>query len=355
MRRPVVVAPMAGGPSTPQLVVAAAEAGALGLLAAGYRSPAEVAEQIAAVRAGTSEAFGVNVFVPGTPTADPDGLRRYLAVLAADAARLGTALGEARFDDDGYEDKLSLLIADPVPVVSFTFGCPDAEVVRALQQAGSAVVVTVTCPEEAAAAIAAGADGLCAQGVEAGAHRGSFTDDDTWRRDYRLLDLLDALDGAGDVAVFAAGAVMGPGQVAEVLGHGAIAAQCGTAFLRCPESGAHRLHKMALTDGRYRTTAVTRAFSGRPARALVNRFAVDHPGAPAAYPEVNNATRLLRAAAAGRGDTETMSLWAGEGFAQATDQAAGEIVERLCSVGSTASVLGTAAASSATAPEPPAQ
>lgn len=215
--------------------------------------------------------------------------------------------------------------------MSFTFGCPSAEVVGALQQAGSAVVVTVTCPEEAAVAVAAGADGLCAQGVEAGAHRGSFTDDETWRRDYRLLDLLDALGGVGDVAVFAAGAIMGPGQTAEVLAHGAMAAQCGTAFLRCPESGAHRLHKAALADGRYNATTVTRAFSGRPARALVNRFVVEHPGAPVAYPEVNNATRPLRAAAAQAGDTETMSLSAGEGFAEATDRPAGEVVEWLSS------------------------
>jgi len=341
VRRPLVVAPMAAGPSTPQLVVAAAEAGALGFLAAGYKSAAEVAEQIAAVRTGTGDAFGVNVFVPGTPTADPDGLRQYLSEIAADAARLGTALGEARFDDDAYEEKLSLLMTDPVPVVSFTFGCPATEVVRSLHQAGSAVVVTVTCPEEAAVAVAAGADGLCAQGVEAGAHRGSFTNDDTWNRDYRLLDLLDALGGVGDVAVLAAGAIMEPDQLAEVLDRGAIAAQCGTAFLRCPESGAHRSHKAALADGRYAGTTATRAFSGRPARALVNRFVIDHPGAPAAYPEINNATRPLRAAAASCGDTETMSLWAGEGFAQATDRAAGEIVEWLCSGSGSGSASGS--------------
>ncbi|MDA8285159.1 MAG: nitronate monooxygenase [Actinomycetota bacterium] len=342
VRRPVIVAPMAGGPSTPRLVVAAAEAGALGFLAAGYKPPAGVAEQIAAVRAGTDEAFGVNVFVPGIPTVEPDGVRRYLSDLEPDAARLGVGLGEARFDDDGYEDKLSALIADPAAVVSFTFGCPSAEVVRALQEAGSSVVVTVTCPEEAAVAVAAGAGGPCAQGVEAGAHRGSFTDDDTWRSDYRLVDLLETLEGVGDVAVFAAGAVMLPSQLAEVLDHGAVAAQCGTAFFRCPESGAHSLHKAALADGRYATTAVTRAFSGRPARALVNRFVVEHPGAPAAYPEVNNATRPLRAAAASRGDIETMSLWAGEGYAKATDRAAGEVVEWLCSGSGSGSGSGVA-------------
>ena len=115
-----------------------------------------------------------------------------------------------------------------------------------------------------------------------------------------------------------------------VLAAGAVAAQCGTAFLRCPESGAHPVHKAALASPRYTTTALTRAFSGRWARGLINQFVLRHADAPAAYPEINNATRPLRAAAAPRGDPEQMSLWAGQGYRAATDRPAGEIVERLC-------------------------
>jgi nitronate monooxygenase len=118
-------------------------------------------------------------------------------------------------------------------------------------------------------------------------------------------------------------------QVRAVLAAGAVAAQCGTAFLRCTESGAHPLHKAALADPRYTETALTRAFSGRPARGLVNQFIRDHTDAPAAYPEINNATRPLRAAAAADGDTDRMSLWAGQGFRQALDGPAGEIVTML--------------------------
>jgi nitronate monooxygenase len=103
----------------------------------------------------------------------------------------------------------------------------------------------------------------------------------------------------------------------------------GTAFLRCPESGAHPVHKAALVDPRFTATAVTRAFSGRPARGLVNRFMAAHPDAPPAYPEINNATRPLRAAAAARADAGGMSLWAGQAFRAASDDVAGEIVERL--------------------------
>lgn len=122
---------------------------------------------------------------------------------------------------------------------------------------------------------------------------------------------------------------MGPRQARAVIAAGAVAAQCGTAFLRCPESGAHPRYKAALADPRYTATALTRAFSGRSARGLVNEFIRDHQGAPAAYPEINNATRPLRAAAAAEDDTERMSLWAGQGYRSATGQPAGEIIERL--------------------------
>jgi nitronate monooxygenase len=325
LRYPVVVAPMAGGPSTADLVIAAARAGALGFLAAGYKTPGAMAAEIAAVRAATSQPFGVNVFVPGTPRSDAAALARYLT-------SLGTAadLGAATWDDDGFDGKVAALLAGPAPAVSFTFGCPPAEVISALQHAGSIVVITVTSPAEAAVAARAGADALCVQGFEAGAHRGTFTNDDTPGRDYGLLSLIGEVAAVTGLPQVAAGGIMGPRQVRAVLAAGAVAAQCGTAFLRCPESGAHPSHKAALADPRYTATALTRAFSGRPARALVNQFIRDHTDAPAAYPEINNATRPLRAAAAARGDPERMSLFAGQGFRSAAERPTGEIIERLC-------------------------
>jgi nitronate monooxygenase len=322
LRGPVVVAPMAGGPSTPDLVIAAARAGALGFLAAGYKTPGAMAAEIAAVRAATAEPFGVNVFVPGTPYADADALASYLG-------SLGQA-GDATWDDDAFDAKVAALLADPLPLVSFTFGCPAAEVISALRKAGSAVVITVTSPAEAAVAAAAGADALCVQGVEAGAHRGTFVNDDAPGRDYGLLSLIGEVSAVTRLPQIAAGGIVGPRQVRAVLAAGAVAAQCGTAFLSSPESGAHPSYKAALADPRYTATTLTRAFSGRPARALVNEFVIDHADAPAAYPEINNATRPLRAAAAARGDTERMSLYAGQGYRRATGQAAGEIIERLC-------------------------
>jgi nitronate monooxygenase len=323
LRRRIVVAPMAGGPTTTDLVIAAARAGALGFLAAGYKTPAAMTAEINAVRAATGEPFGVNVFVPGTPYPDAGRLARYLD-------SLGPARGGASWDDDDFDGKIAALLADPPVLTSFTFGCPAAGVIRALQDAGSAVVVTVTSPAEAEMAAAAGADALCVQGYEAGAHRGTFVNDDAPGRDYGLLSLIGEVAAVTGLPQIAAGGIMGPRQVQAVLAAGAAAAQCGTAFLRSPESGAHPLYKAALADPRYTVTTVTRAFSGRPARGLVNGFIVDHLDAPPAYPEVNNATRPLRAAAAADGDTERMSLWAGQGYRQAAELPAGEIIDRLC-------------------------
>jgi nitronate monooxygenase len=322
LRRRIVVAPMAGGPTTTELVIAAARAGALGFLAAGYKTPGAMTAEIAAVRAATAEPFGVNLFVPGRPYPDAGALARYLG-------SLGPAAGAASWDDDGFDGKVAALLADAPAVTSFTFGCPAAGVIRALQDAGSAVVITVTSPDEARMAAEAGADALCVQGYEAGAHRGTFVNDDAPGRDRGLLSLIGEVTAVTSLPQIAAGGIMGRRQVRAVLAAGAAAAQCGTAFLRSPESGAHPLHKAALADPRYTATTVTRAFSGRPARGLVNEFIVEHPDAPPAYPEINNATRPLRAAAAASGDAGRMSLWAGQGYRLAAELPAAEIIARL--------------------------
>jgi nitronate monooxygenase len=322
LRRRIVVAPMAGGPTTAGLVIAAGRAGALGFLAAGYKTPEAMAAEITAMRAATPEPFGVNLFAPGEPYRDATALAGYLDTL-------GPGLGDASWDDDGFDGKIAALLADPPAVISFTFGCPPRGVIRALQDAGSAVAVTVTSPAEAGLAAEAGADALCVQGYEAGAHRGTFGNDDAPGRDRDLLSLIGEVAAVTGLPQVAAGGIMGPRQVRAVLAAGAAAAQCGTAFLRSPESGAHPLHKAALADPRYTSTTVTRAFSGRPARGLVNEFIIEHADAPPAYPEINNATRPLRAAAAARGDTERMSLWAGQGYRLAAELPAAEIVDRL--------------------------
>jgi nitronate monooxygenase len=328
-RWPIVVSPMAGGPSTPELVVAAGQAGAVGFLAAGYKSAAAMNAEIAAVRAASDAPFGVNVFVPQASTADPAQVAAYVATLEPDALRLRAPAGQPVWDDDDWAAKIESLLADPPALVSFTFGCPPADTVAAFRDRSALVAITVTSADEARAAAAAGADCLCAQGFEAGAHRGMFANDERPGQDYGLLALIGQISQMTSVPLIAAGGITGPRGVAAVLAAGAAAAQLGTAFVRCPESGARQAHKDALADPRFTTTAITRAFTGRRARGLVNQFMIDHPGAPPAYPEIHHATRTLRAAAAAAGDADRLNLWAGQGYRAATDQAAGQIIERL--------------------------
>ena len=215
-------------------------------------------------------------------------------------------------------------------MVSFTFGCPPLDLVETLKQRGSRVWVTVTDETEAAEAAEGGPDGLIVQGSQAGAHRGTFANGPAAPDGRGTIELLGAVRKVADLPLIAAGGIMTGEAVEAALAAGAVAVQCGTAFLRCPESGAPAVHKDALADPRFERTAVTRAFSGRPARGLVNGFMRAHEDAPAAYPEINNATRPLRAAAAAAGDADRMSLWAGEGYRLAAARPVAEVVERLC-------------------------
>jgi nitronate monooxygenase len=325
LEHPIVQAPLAGGPSTPALAAAVCEAGGLGFLAAGYRTPDAVRADLREARALTDRAFGVNLFAPGPRAGRDDEVRRYAERLRGEADRQGVALGEPRHDDDGWEAKLAVLMEARVPVVSCTFGCPDARVVDALHDAGAEVWVTVTTPAEAGIAREAGADVLFAQGVEAGGHRGSFSAEEPG--EIGLLALLQLLAGAGLPLVAAGGIATGRG-VAALLAAGARAAALGTAFMLAPEAATAPAHREALRSDR--PTALTRAFTGRTARGLVNRFLREHDGhAPAAYPEVHHVTAPLRAAARDRGDADGFHLWAGQAHALALEAPAGEIVRRL--------------------------
>jgi nitronate monooxygenase len=321
---PIVAAPMGGGPSTPELVTAVSNAGGLGFLAAAYLSADAVEADIAAVRRATDRPFGVNVFVPSSPTSD-DRVAGYVASLAVEAERYDTSVGEPRWSDDGWVEKLELAERERPDVVSFTFGCPDDDVIAGLQARDIAVWCTVTCVSEAEAAAAAGVDALVVQGAEAGAHRGSFTDDDA--EALSLLTLLQLVRASVSTPLVAAGGIATGAAVAAVLCAGASAAQLGTAFLLCPEAGTTEVHRGALKAGG--TTRFTRAFTGRRARGIGNRFMLEHDDAPSAYPEIHHATAPIRAAARASGDPEGVNLWAGAAFTLARELPAGEIVTAL--------------------------
>jgi nitronate monooxygenase len=317
---------MAGGPSTPELAAAVSGAGGLGFLAAGYLTPERLAEDIGRARALTDR-LGVGVFAGGGNPADPELVLAYAAHLNAEAGRAGVELGTPRFDDDNLEAKLGLLIAEPVSVVSFTFGLPPATAVTRLQAAGSEVWLTVTSPEEARAAAALGVDALIVQGVEAGGHRGVFADDDS-ASDLTLLAALQLIGAETDLPLIAAGSIMTGAALAAVLAAGASAAQLGTAYLSADEAGTSETQRTATaTETR---TVLTRAFSGRTARGIENRLHREHStAAPAAYPEIHHLTSPLRAHARKIGDADLINLWAGQAHALVRALPAAEITGTL--------------------------
>ncbi|MGY0067247.1 nitronate monooxygenase [Streptomyces sp. QTS137] len=332
LRHPVVQAPMAGGVAVPQLVAAVSEAGGLGFLAAGYKTADGMYQEIKQLRGLTGAPFGVNVFMPQPETPDPAAVGVYAHQLAGEAPWYDTELGDPDSGrDDGYDAKLAVLLDNPVPVVSFHFGVPAREVLDTLRRAGTFTLATATTPDEARAVQDAGADAVIAQGAEAGGHQGTHRDcPETDCSGLGLLPLISQVREAVDIPIVAAGGIMHGSQIAAVLAAGASAAQLGTAFLATHESGAHGLHKQALTNPLYTRTELTRAFSGRPARALVNRFLREHGRyAPAAYPDVHHLTAPLRKAAATAGDPQGMALWAGQGHRMARELPAGQLVEVL--------------------------
>ncbi len=323
---------MAGGVSGPELAAAVSEAGGLGFLAAGYKTADGVYQEIKRLRSLTDRPFGVNVFMPQPEYAESGAVEVYAHQLAGEAAWYETELGDPDSGrDDGYDAKLAVLLDDPVPVVSFHFGVPSREALERLRRAGTFTLVTATTAEEAVAVERAGADAVIAQGVEAGGHQGTHRDvPENDGTGLGLLSLITQIREAVHIPVVAAGGIMRGAQIAAVLAAGASAAQLGTAFLATPESGAPAVHKEALTNPLFVRTELTRAFTGRPARGLVNRFLREHgPYAPAAYPEINHLTSPLRKAAAKAGDAQGMALWAGQGHRLARDLPAGQLVEVL--------------------------
>jgi nitronate monooxygenase len=327
---PIVQAPMAGGPSTPALAAAVSNAGALGFLAAGYKAYDAVGADLEELRSQLPKGvpFGVNLFAPPGHGSGGDAVAAYAESLSSEVARTGVALGAPRWDDDGYAEKIDLLSAERIPVVSFTFGCPSREDVERLHRGDVAVWVTVTTSDEAGTASAVGADALIVQGLEAGGHRGGF--DDAAPGDVGLLALLQLVRGkVSDLPLVATGGIATGRAVAAVLAAGAAAAQLGTAFMLCPEAATVPAHRDALARGEA-STALTRAFTGRTARGIVNRFLREHSAdAPSAYPEVHHLMAPIRSAARKIGDPDGFNLWAGQAYELAEHVPAAELVDRL--------------------------
>lgn len=332
-RSRLVLAPMAGGPTTPALVAAAAAGGALGFLAAGYLAPDALARDVAAVREAGVDAFGVNLFVPSPDHPDTvRAARGYRDRLAPLAELAGVELGQPRWDDDAYDAKLALLLDERPAVVSFAFGWPAARDVARLRSVGAQVWVTVNDPGQVAWALELGADAVVAQGDEAGGHRGGPVDAAECLPTEDLARAVRPLLGGGATRLVAAGGATHPEDVARLLAAGADAVQCGTAFLRADEAGTSAVHRDALAHRE--GTVVTRTFTGRAARALRTAWTDLHThAAPAAYPHVHFVTAPLRAYGRETGQPDLVNLWAGTGHSSARSAPAREVAAALLAAG----------------------
>jgi len=326
---PIALAPMAGGPSTPALAFAVSEAGGFGQLAGQYLSLDRLRADIREVRAHTSKPFAVNLFADDGAQATPEQISQASQVLQKYRTQLGLppAAGLPRSVPLG--ESFAVLLEEKVPAFSFTFGIPPRALLQTCRDRGIVTMGTATCVSEARELEQAGVDFIFAQGSEAGGHRGTF-DRNSAPPLIGTMALVPQIASAVRTPVVAAGGIIDGRGVVAALALGACGASLGTAFLRCPEAGTSAAYRAALKEARDDSTVLTRAFSGRWARGLANRFTREMQDAfIAPYAAQNGLTRDLRQASAKAGDSGLLSLWAGQAAPLGSELPAGELFARI--------------------------
>ena len=335
IRMPIIQAPMAGV-STPALAAAVSNAGGLGSLGVGATNADGARKMIRETRSLTGKPFNVNVFCHQPAVANAAVERAWNDWLAPVFSRYGAtppaALSEIYTSFVVDRAMQQMLIEEKPAVVSFHFGLPSADVIAALKRAGITLLASATSVDEAARVADAGVDAIVAQGIEAGGHRGVFDPEVT---DDRLgtFALTRLIVNEGRLPVIAAGGIMDGAGIAAALALGAQAAQLGTAFVACAETSIDDGYRRAILSDAARHTTLTTAISGRPARALANRFTAlgDDPQAPRvpAYPIAYDAGKALHAAAKAKGEFGYGAQWAGQAAALVRALPAAELVARL--------------------------
>jgi nitronate monooxygenase len=335
LTHPIIQAPMAGGATTVDLVVAVCEAGALGFLGAAFLTPAQIIEVSRGVRARTPKPFGINLFAPLPPPGQPKDVGPALELLAPFYAELGLSPPTLpALTGDTFNEEMAAALESGASVFSFTFGIPPTSAIEAIKARGIFLIGTATTVEEAIQLERVGVDAVVAQGSEAGAHRGTFAFD-FGAAMVGTMALVPQVVDAVTVPVIASGGIMDGRGIAAALALGASAVQMGTAFLTCDEAGIPEAHKEAILKAREHETRLTRAFTGRPARGIVNRLMTEIDRADNSsqvifpYPLQNALTRPLRNAAAKLGRSDYLSLWAGQGVRLARRQSAANLIARL--------------------------
>lgn len=333
LKTPIIVAPMAGGPTTPELVAACSNYGALGSLAGAYLNAEQLSESIKKTKSLTQNPFLINLFAP---VADP--LLSESVILTAIHAtkifrnQLGLPTPEFKppFHLD-FDKQFEVVLKEKPAAFSFIFGLLDEKYISECKKRSIFVIGTSTNLEEGMALEASGVDAVIAQGVDAGAHRGMFHSDD-----------LDPMMGTSTltrlfvkhlkIPVISAGGIMDGFGIAASMVLGAQAAQLGTAFLACKESGVSKVYRDVLLSAKRTETKFTRAFSGRLARGIENRFMREmdsHKEAILPFPAQNAFTRDIRNKANSVQDVDFLSLWAGSGVSMLREASASELLDEL--------------------------
>jgi nitronate monooxygenase len=331
LRIPILLAPMAGA-CPPSLSIAVANAGGLGACGALRMPPDAIRDWAREFRSHSSGAFQMNLWIPDPPPVrDIDREARLRAFLERWGPSIPAENVEAEQFD--FDAQCEALLTCGTPIVSSIMGLYPAPYVRQLKEKGVKWFATVTTVEEARKAAEAGADVIVAQGSEAGGHRGAFDHERAEQQLVGLFALLPAVVDAVDVPVVATGGIADARGIAAALALGASAVQIGTGFLRCPEAKLHSVWAEKLGQTMPENTAITRAFTGRPARSIANAFvlaanASDSPS-PMAYPLQRDLTDAMRNNAARQGDAERMQLWSGQAAALAKPIPAASLVREL--------------------------
>jgi nitronate monooxygenase len=315
---PIIQGPL-GGLSSQRLAAAVSNFGGLGSFGAHSLAPEAIKDVVAQIRALTPKPFAMNLWVSmeddGARSSDEAAFSRSLDHLATHLAALGApSPAYTPYTPLSFEDQARVLLDARVPVMSFIFGIPPAEILRECRAGGIVTIGTATTPDEAVALEEAGVDAIAASGFEAGGHRGSFLG----RSEDSLmgtLSLVPQVVDAVDVPVIAAGGIADARGVVAALALGAEGVQMGTAFLACEDSGASRLHRKALRETKAGHTGLTRGFTGRLARGIRNRLMAElnSEGTPILpYPLQRALVRNLSVAAEAAGRADLLPLWSGQ-------------------------------------------
>jgi nitronate monooxygenase len=334
IRHPIIQAPLAGGGDTPDLVAAVAEAGGLGFIGAAYSTPSQILEAARAVQARTSRPFGINLFAPAPSPAMPEDPGPALERVARFYLELGLPVPTPPAPGGiAFDEQLAAALDSGAAVFSFTLGLLPSDAIAAIKSRGMFLIGTATTVDEARTLEETGVDAVVTQGSEAGGHRSTFATSVECGM-VGTMALVPQVADAVTIPVIASGGIMDGRGLAAALALGARAVQMGTAFLTCEESGIPDAYKAAILGAHEDETRLTRAFSGRPARGIINRFMTeverdDAASAILPFPLQNALTRPLRNAAASQGRAELLSLWAGQGVRLARRQRAAELVARV--------------------------